>query len=46
MPYTKEATLRVQQDKFKRFLKLVELVVIHSKINMMDEATLSTARKL
>ena len=46
MPYTKEATLRVQQEKFKRFLKLVDLLVVHSKINMMDHATLSTARKL
>lgn len=23
MPYTKEATLRIQQDKFKKFLKLI-----------------------
>ncbi len=46
MPYTKEATLRVQQEKFKRFLKLVDILVVHSKINMMDYATLSTARKL
>jgi len=46
MPYTKEATLRVQQEKFKRFLKLVDLLVVHSKINMMDYATVSTARKL
>ena len=46
MPYTKEATLRVQQEKFKRFLKLIELVVVHSKINMMDEATLATAHKI
>lgn len=35
MPYTKEATLRVQQEKFKRFLKLVELLVVHSKVAMM-----------
>ena len=46
MPYTKEATLRVQQEKFKRFLKLVELLVVHSKVAMMNEATQSTARKL
>jgi hypothetical protein len=46
MPYTKEATLRVQQEKFKRFLKLVEILVVHSKINMMDSATVSTSRKL
>ena len=46
MPYTKEATLRVQQEKFKRFLKLIDLLVVHSKINMMDHATEATAKKL
>lgn len=46
MPYTKEATLRVQQEKFKRFLKLVELLVVHSKVAMMNQATQATARKL
>lgn len=46
MPYTKEATLRVQQEKFKRFLKLVELLVVHSKVGMMSEATVSVGRRL
>ena len=46
MPYTKEATLRVQQEKFKRFLKLVEILVVHSKVGMMSEATVSVARRL
>jgi hypothetical protein len=46
MPYTKEATLRVQQEKFKRFLKLVELLVVHSKVGMMSEATVSVSRRL
>lgn len=46
MPYTKEATLRVQQEKFKRFLKLIELLVVQSKVAMMNESTHTTARKI
>ena len=39
MPYTKEATLRTQQEKLKRFLKLIDLLVVHSKVTMMEEST-------
>lgn len=39
MPYTKEATLRIQQERFKRFLKLIEVAVVHSKINLMEQNT-------
>ena len=39
MPYTKEATLRTQQEKFKRFVKLIDLMITHSKVNMMEEST-------
>ena len=36
MPYTKEATLRTQQEKFKKFVKLIDLLITHSKVNMMS----------
>ena len=39
MPYTKEATLRTQQEKLKRFLKLIDMLVVQSKVNMMEEST-------
>lgn len=46
MPYTKEATLRAQQEKFKRFVKLIDLMITHSKVNMMDESTKKLCAKL
>ena len=46
MPYTKEATLRTQQEKFQKFVKLVDLIITHSKANMMSESTNLLARKL
>jgi hypothetical protein len=46
MPYTKEATLRIQQEKFKKFLKLVEFMIVDSKIKMMSESTQKTVRKI
>lgn len=46
MPYTKEATLRTQQEKFQKFIKLIDLLVVHSKVKMMDESTTLLARKM
>jgi len=46
MPYTKEATLRIQQEKFKKFLKLVEFMIVDSKIKMMNESTEKTVKKM
>ncbi len=46
MPYTKEATLRIQQEKFKKFLKLVEFMIVDSKIKMMSESTQKIVRKI
>lgn len=46
MPYTKEATLRTQQQKFQKFIKLVDIIITHSKVNMMAESTNFIARKI
>ena len=46
MPYTKEATLRTQQQKFKKFVKLIDLLITHSKVNMMQESTDILAKKI
>ena len=46
MPYTKEATLRTQQEKFKKFVKLIDFLIIHSKVNMMNESTDVLAKKI
>jgi hypothetical protein len=46
MPYTKEATLRTQQEKFQKFIKLINLLITNSKVNMMSESTLVLIRKI
>ncbi len=46
MPYTKEATLRTQQEKFKKFLRLVEFMIVDSKIKMMDQSTEKMVRMM
>ena len=46
MPYTKEATLRSQQEKFQKFIKLIDLMITHSKVNMMEESTHKLAHKI
>lgn len=46
MPYTKEATLRTQQEKFLKYIKLVDLIITHSKVNMMSESTTVLVKKI
>lgn len=46
MPYTKEATLRTQQQKFQKYIKLVDLIITHSKVNMMAESTTVLVKKI
>ncbi len=42
MPFTKEATLRTHQEKLKKFLGLVESLMVDSKIKMVEESIRST----
>ena len=46
MPYTQEATIRVHYKKLKKFIRLIDYLVLDSKMNMMNNSLLSVNRFL
>lgn len=46
MPYTQEATIRVHYKKLKKFIRLVDYLILDSKMGMMNNSLLSVNKFL
>ena len=41
MPYTQEATVRTHFKRLKKFVKLIDFVIVDAKLSLINKSTVS-----